>query len=96
MRAVITKIVNGLFLKCSGQRLPVDHEVRDYVLNPKLREQAQEEILKLQLFKVGDGSVFNYRYAIDVTKSESVWFLMFYNDSVLFVTNTGGRDRVTP
>jgi hypothetical protein len=92
MQAVINKIVRGLFLKHTGRSLPMGHMVRDYVLSPTLSEHAQQEVLKLPLFKVGDGSVFNYCYCVDAGTSESVWFLMFYDDRVLFVTNTGGTE----
>lgn len=89
VQAVISKIVRGLFLKHTGQKLPKGHVVRDYALSPPINEQLQVEILALPFWAVGDGSVFNYRYAFDATTSESLWFLMFYDDSVLFVTGTG-------
>lgn len=90
---VINKIVRGLFWYHTKQRLGVDTVVEDYILNPEIEKPHQEEISKLTLFNVGDGSVFSYCFAVDLSTQESVWFLMFYNDTTLFVTSTTPRSE---
>jgi len=85
---VINRIVRGLFLKHTKQRLSANCAVEDYLLNPRIEKPLQDEIRKLPLFSIGDGSVFSYCFALDSATAESVWFLMFYNDTTLFVTNT--------
>jgi hypothetical protein len=88
---VIAKIVRGLFWFHTKQSLGVDSVVEDYILNPEMEKPLQDEISKLTLFNVGDGSVFSYYFAVDLPIQESVWFLMFYNNTTLFVTGTAPR-----
>ena len=90
---MIDKIVRGLFWFHTKQRLAVDTIVEDYILNPEIEKPLQDEISKLTLFNVGDGSVFSYCFAMDLPTQESVWFLMFYNDTTLFVTSTTPRSE---
>jgi hypothetical protein len=90
---VINKIVRGLFWHHTKQRLGSDSIVEDYILNPRIEKPLQDEISKLTLFNVGDGSVFSYCFALDLPPQESFWFLMFYNDTTLFVTRTTRRSE---
>jgi hypothetical protein len=89
IQAVIDKIVRGLFLKHTGKRLTLPSKVEDFLLNPLFNEDFQQAVISLPLMQVGDGSIFSYRYLVsDEVPFESYWFLMFYNDSTLFVANT--------
>ena len=89
IQVVIDKIVRGLFFKHTKRRLATDYVVADFHYKPPIQESSQEAITRLPLFTVGDGSVFSYCFCLsDVAKSESYWFLMFYNDTSLFVTQT--------
>ena len=89
IQTVIDKIVRGLFWKHTQRRLPADYVVQDIRYKPQLEPAFQAEIVSLPLFQVGDGSVFSYRYYLpDAEGSESCWFLMFYNDTSLFLTCT--------
>jgi hypothetical protein len=89
IQAVIDKIIRGLFFKHASRRLADDYSVENFIYCPKVETPLQEVIMELPLLNIGDGSVFSYRYHIaDETSSESFWFLMFYNDSSLFVTRT--------
>ena len=89
IQAVIDKIVRGLFFKHTNRRLAADYSVEEFMYCPKVEKPLQETIMELPLFNFGDGSVFSYRYHVaDETSCESFWFLMFYNDTSLFVTRT--------
>jgi hypothetical protein len=89
IQVVIDKIVRGLFFKHTRRRLEEEYRVNDYLLNPPIGTELQHAIACLPLFKVGDGSVFSYSHHLaDPATSESYWFLMFYNDTTLFVTST--------
>jgi len=89
IQAVIDKIVRGLFFKHTGRRLGEDSLVEDFLFKPAFTELGQAKIINLPLFLVGDGTVFSYRYELpDSTGCESAWFLMFYNDTSLFVATT--------
>jgi len=89
IQAVIDKIVRGLFFKRTKRRLATDDVVEAFLYNPPIQTPMQEAITHLPLCTVGDGSVFSYRYCLpDAAESESYWFLMFYNDTSLFVTQT--------
>lgn len=89
IQAVVDKIVRGLFFKHTNRRLAADYVVEDFVYNPKVERPLHDAITQLPLFKIGDGSVFSYRYYLaDEAGSESFWFLMFYNDTSLFITRT--------
>jgi hypothetical protein len=93
IQAVIDKIVRGLFLAHAKRRLANDYSVEEFVYCPKIKKPLQEAIMQLPLLNIGDGSVFSYRYHIaDETSSESFWFLMFYNETSLFVTQTSRAD----
>ena len=92
VQAVIDKIVRGLFFKHTNRRLAVSHIVEDYLSYPKVEKPLQDVIAELSLVNVGDGSIFSYRYHIsDTNESESFWFLMFYNDTSLFITKTSPK-----
>jgi hypothetical protein len=89
IQTVIDKIVRGLFFKHANRRLANDYSVEEFAYCPKIETPLQEVIMELPLFNVGDGSVFSYRHHIaDETSSESFWFMMFYNDTTLFVART--------
>ena len=89
IQVVIDKIVRGLFLKHTKRRLAADCVVEDFLYNPVIQPSLQEAITPLRLFNVGDGSVFSYSCCLPgATGSASDWFLMFYNDTSLFVTQT--------
>ncbi len=69
--------------------LPSDQVVERYEYNPNLFVGTLEEIAKLPLYNVGDGSVFSYRYFINQTENlESYWFFMFYNDTTFIIVRT--------
>jgi hypothetical protein len=89
VQAVIDKIVRGLFFKHTNRRLAASYVVRDFLCHLKVEGSAQDAITELPLVNIGDGSTFSYRYGIsDANESESFWFLMFYNDTSLFMTKT--------
>ena len=89
MQTVIDKIIRGLFFKHANRRLADDYTVEDFNYQPRIEKPLQEAIMQLPLLNIGDSSVFSYRYHLaSETTSESFWFLMFYNDSSLFVTRT--------
>jgi hypothetical protein len=89
IQAVIDKIVCGLFFKHTNRRLAADYTVEKFIYNPKVEQPLQDVVTQLPLSNIGDGSVFSYRYHLaDKVGSESFWFLMFYNDTSLFVTRT--------
>jgi hypothetical protein len=89
VQAVIDKIVRGLFFKNTNHRLAVGYIVEDYLSYPKVEKSLQDVITELPFVNIGDGSIFIYRYHISNTnKSESFWFLMFYNDTSLFIAKT--------
>jgi hypothetical protein len=89
IQVVIDKIVRGLFLKHTKRRLASDYVVEDFLYNPPIQPTLQQAITQLPLVNVGDGSVFSYSCCLpDAAGFESYWFLMFYNDTSLFVTQT--------
>jgi hypothetical protein len=89
IQVVIDKIVRGLFFKHTKRRLATDYVVEDFLYNPAIQVPLQEAITCLPLFTVGDASVFSYRFCLpDAAGSESYWFLMFYNDTSLFMVRT--------
>jgi hypothetical protein len=89
IQVIIDKTVRGLFLKHAKRRLPNDCAVEDFCYMPILDSSSQQMIGELPLFTVGDGTVFSYRYHLsNEDLFESYWFLMFYNDTSLFVTQT--------
>jgi hypothetical protein len=89
IQVVINKIVRGLFLRHTGRSLGSKCVVEDFMCQPELNQNLMEKICCLPLFKVGDGKVFSYRYELpDPAGGESSWFLMFYNDTVLFIATT--------
>jgi hypothetical protein len=88
VQTVVDKIVRGLFLKHTGRRLAADYVVEEFVYNPKVEKPLQDAIVQLPLSNIGDGSVFSYRYYLSEAGSESFWFLMFYNDTSLIITQT--------
>jgi len=88
IQAVIDKVVRGLFFKHLGRRLSAGWLVDDFLYKPSVRGEFQNAILKLPLYDVGDGSVFSYRCHFSDSSDESFWFLMFYNDTSLFITQT--------
>ena len=100
VQAVIDKIVRGLFFKHTNRRLAAGYIVEDYLYHPKVEKPLQDVIIELPLVNIGDGSTFSYRYHIsDTNESESFWFLMFYNDTSLFITKTssaGGHSIKSP
>jgi hypothetical protein len=88
IQAVIDKIVRGLFFNHMRKRLNSKCVVEDFSLNPPIGEALQGLIATLPLFNIGDGSVFSYSYWFpDPATCESYWFLMFYNDTTLFVAH---------
>jgi hypothetical protein len=92
IQVVIDKIVRGLFFKNTKHRLATDYVVADFHYNPPIQASLQNAITRLPLFTVGDGSVFSYCFSLsDTAESESYWFLMFYNDTSLFVTQTNPK-----
>jgi hypothetical protein len=92
IQVVINKIVRGLFLKHTKRRLATDYVVADFHYNPVIEASMQEAITRLPLFTIGDGAVFSYRFCLsDTAESESYWFLMFYNDTSIFVTQTAPK-----
>jgi hypothetical protein len=94
IQAVIDKIVRGLFFKHTGRRLGEGSLVEDFLFKPSFTALGQAKIINLPLFRVGDGTVFSYRYELpDSTGCESAWFLMFYNDTSLFVATTASLAR---
>lgn len=89
IQTVIDKIVRGLFFKHAKHRLADDYLVEEFYYCPPIEASLQQAILELPLINIGDGAVFSYRYHIaSEGSSESFWFLMFYNDTSLFVTRT--------
>jgi hypothetical protein len=97
IQVVVNKIVRGLFLQHTGQALGSNRIVEDFVCQPKLSPEVIERISCLPLFKVGDGTVFSYRYELPEPQgAESAWFPMFYNDAVLFIATTGLVDTYSP
>lgn len=89
IQRVIERIVRGLFLTRTGERLRPNHVVTDFALNPELSDEMQRTLANLPLFLIGDGDIFSYRCALpDHSDTNSYWFLMFYDDSTLFVTHT--------
>jgi len=93
IQIIIDKIIRGLFLFHTGQRLPNSFVVDDFVHNPEFEEASQRAIVSLPLYRIGDGSVFSYRYGRlnDSCQFETGWFLMFYDDSSFFVARTVPR-----
>jgi len=88
-QAVIDKIIRGLFFKHTKFRLATSCIVEDFIYQPRIEKPLQEVIAQLSLFNIGDGSIFSYRFCLSETnESESIWFLMFYNDSSLFTVKT--------
>jgi hypothetical protein len=97
MQAVVNKIVRGLYFRHTGQMLGSNRIVEDFVCQPQLNQEVMERICCLPLFKIGEGTVFSYRYEMPEPQGkESAWFLMFYNDTVLFVAATGPVDDYLP
>ena len=89
VQVVIDKIVKGLYFKHNKRRLPGDQSIDRYLYNPDIEKPFQEEIGKLPLYNVGDGTVFSYRYCMGAGPNPlSYWFFMFYNDTTLFITQT--------
>ncbi len=89
IQTVIEKIVKGLYFKHKKRRLPADQVVDRYLYNPPIENPFQEEIVKVPLHNVGDGTVFSYRYCMgDGPDFLSYWFLMFYNDTTFFIVQT--------
>ena len=89
VQAVINKIVSGLFFVHTKRRLGYECVVGDFLYNPPVHASLEDAIINLPLINVGDGSVFSYRYHLsETTGCESFWFLMFYNDTSLFITQT--------
>jgi hypothetical protein len=89
IQAVIDKIVRGLFFKHTERRLASNYVVDEFFYNPPIEKPLLEALLEVPLCKIGDGSVLSYRYYLpDPGGSESHWFLMFYNDTSLFRTQT--------
>ena len=87
VKAVIEKIVQGLYYFHFGVRLSSLGIVDDYILNPIFNETAKEAICSLPLNEIG-GGIFSYRYyrnEEDYTKS--FWLLMFFR-RMLFLTRT--------
>ena len=99
IQAVIDKLVRGLFFKHTKHRLATNYVVDEFLYNPPLEKPLLDALLQVPLFKIGDGSVFSYRYHLpDPGGFESYWFLMFYNDTSLFNTQTlpaSGTSRQT-
>ena len=88
IQIVLNKTVRGLYLHHTGQRLDSYCVVSDFLRNPPLSERATSEASGWPLYRIGDGSVFSYRYCIvNATKFESIWLMMFYGNS-LFVCDT--------
>lgn len=103
VQAVIDKIVKGLYFHNLRRRLPAHAVVADFILRqagvdgvaPPVQTDLQAAICTLPLRKVGDGSVFSYRFfESDVQPGRSRWFLMFFNRT-LFDTCTGPNQPVS-
>lgn len=89
IQGVTEKIVKGLYYHHNKRRLPSDQIVAPYLYNPSIEKPFQEAIASLPLYNIGDGSVFSYRYCMgDGPSPLSYWFLMFYNDTRFFITQT--------
>jgi hypothetical protein len=89
VQVVIDKIVRGLFFKHTNRRLADNFSVEEFIYRPEIEIPLQNTIIQLPLHNIGDGSVFSYRFVIGGKKSsESFWFLMFYNDTSLFIART--------
>jgi len=86
---VINRIVRGLYWKHENERLPANSIVTDCFYKPKLSEAHQGVISQLPLYQIGNGNVFSYSYLIDeADRSHSFWYLMFYDDTSLFMVET--------
>jgi hypothetical protein len=89
IQAVIDKLVRGLFFNHAKRRLATNYVVDEFLYNPPIKDPLMDALVQIPLVKIGDGSVFNYRYHLpDSLGYESYWFLMFYNDKSLFITKT--------